>query len=106
MSDNFWIFMLIPIVGVAIGAILNGLTGQAQIASLQSKFVGLGNLKGKTFVEISDTVGQPNASTVTGNQTICTWTNPPLPGAPIYSITLIFTDGICAGIAQEQTINP
>ena len=65
-------------------------------ANLQSKFVGLGTLKGKTKNEIISVVGPPNSISAAANgKTLYQWI------ATGYHIALPFDGDACEGVTHQ-----
>lgn len=69
---------------------------------LREDFIAMGELRGKTFSEIKQEVGEPKAivpctAAETGRPgTLCTWEHIP------YSITLLFDENmVCLGVNRE-----
>jgi hypothetical protein len=67
--------------------------------NLNTKFVRLGELKGRRRPEIEAAVGPPNAvSTVAGGKTLCQWMQPG------YHIALLFDNDVCEGVTHEVRV--
>lgn len=88
---------IITTIGGIIGFILIAAFVRAPGNSLNSKFVKLGTLKGKTYSEISKVVGPSNAVSAMGNgKKLRQWQ------ATGYHIALIFdSNDICEGVSSE-----
>ena len=81
---GIFLFMIMSVLTVAPGR------------SLQSKFIGLGTLAGKSKEEIISVVGAPNSiSLLPDDKTLLQWM------ATGYHIALIFNDDICEGVSHE-----
>lgn len=94
-----WIF-LIPIIALVLGAIIKGcVTTPSQ--ELNKKFVGLGTLSGKSYVDIVRVVGEENSKHSIGDGTfLCQWVQ------PAYHIALLFdANMICIGVSSETRVD-
>ena len=88
-------FILIFIGGIVLYAIISAMT-TAPGRSLQSKFVGMGTLTGKSKNEIIAVVGSPNSiSALPDGKAVLQWM------ATGYQIALIFNGDICEGVSHE-----
>ena len=89
-------FLLISIIGGSILYFIIQALVKAPGASLQSKFVGLGTLKGKTRNEIIAVVGPPNSISAAANgKTLYQWL------ATGYHIALLFDGDTCEGVTHQ-----
>jgi len=88
------------IVGVVGGAILIGIINvvvRLGGGALRTKFIKLGDLRGKTSGQIIARVGQPQSrSQIEADSTLLQWM------ATGYHISLIFKDDICQGVHHES----
>ena len=93
--ENVMEFIWIVIGGIALYAVISAMT-TAPGRSLQSKFVGMGTLVGKSKNEIISVVGSPNSiSAISDGKVVLQWM------ATGYHIALIFNDEICEGVSHE-----
>ncbi|SAL14187.1 hypothetical protein AWB70_00509 [Caballeronia cordobensis] len=106
MAESYLIVMGIAFAVLFVGGCLNSMTGQSQAKSLNSRFVSLGNMGGKTYDDIVSVVGEPRAQSSSGGITVCTWGTSPLPGAQQYQVTLVFENDVFTRIADETTTSP
>ncbi len=88
--------VILPILlGLVLFAVISSLV-RAPGQNLRTKFVKLGQLKGKTKAEIVAIVGPPNSfSAVAGGKTVCQWM------ATGYHIALLFDGEVCQGVTHE-----
>lgn len=88
-------FVWVLIGGIALFAIISAMT-TAPGRSLQSKFVGMGTLSGKSKNQIIAVVGAPNSiSALPDGKSLLQWM------ATGYHIALIFNGDICEGVSHE-----
>jgi hypothetical protein len=88
-------FIWVVIGGMVLFAIISALT-TAPGRSLQSKFVGMGTLAGRTKDEIIAVVGAPNSiSALPNSKVVLQWM------ASGYHIALIFNGEVCEGVSHE-----
>ena len=91
MDGYFLVILLLPIIAV--------IAWSLQASSLQSKFLRMGALLGRTRNEIIAAVGQPNSvSSIGPNQTLLQWQTTG------YHIALTFTGEVCNGISYEYSM--
>jgi hypothetical protein len=91
-------FVLLIVGGLVLYAIISALV-RVPGQNLGTKFVKLGQLKGKTKAEIVAAVGPPNAvSVAAGGKTLCQWM------ATGYHIALLFDDELCEGVTHESSV--
>ncbi len=97
--DEFLDWILIGCGGLIGYMIINAIV-RAPGASLNSKFVKLGTLKGKSLSEITRVVGPPNAVSSLGNgKKLRQWQE------TSYHIALVFdANDICEGISSEISV--
>jgi uncharacterized membrane protein YadS len=89
--ELIWMF----IVGIVLFGIISAMITESG-RSLQSKFVGMGVLAGKSKNEIISVVGAPNSiSALPDDKTILQWM------ATGYHIALIFNGDVCEGVSHE-----
>lgn len=89
-------FLLVSIIGGLILYAVISMMVKAPGSSLQSKFVGLGTLKGKSKAEIISVVGPPNSISAAANgRTLSQWL------ATGYHIALLFDGETCEGVTHE-----
>ncbi len=87
------IFALIG--GLVLAGVISAMVKQPG-RNLNSKFISLGELKGKTKEEITSVVGPPNSISATPEgKTVCQWM------ATGYHIALLFDGEVCEGITHE-----
>jgi hypothetical protein len=88
-------FIWIPFLGLGMFAITRVLV-KAPGRSLQSKFVAINPLAGKTKTQIIAAAGPPNSvSALPGGKSLLQWL------ATGYHISLIFNGEICEGVRHE-----
>lgn len=98
---EFMLVWIVPIIGGLIWYIITSAAVKAPGSVLQSRFVSLGTLAGKSYSEITAKVGNPNSisNTVGADGKIVKirqWT------ATGYHIVLLFDENdICLGISNE-----
>ena len=97
---EFWYVWVLPIVGGLIWYLVTQVIVEAPGAVLQQKFIKLGTLKGKSFNEIQNACGAPNATSVGANGVkIYQWM------ATGYHIVLLFDENdICLGVSSETAV--
>ena len=97
---EFWYVWVLPIVGGLIWYLVTQVIVEASGAVLQQKFIKLGTLKGKSFNEIQNACGAPNATSVGANGVkIYQWM------ATGYHIVLLFDENdICLGVSSETAV--
>ena len=97
--DDFMEWILIA-AGGWIGYLIISALVRVPGASLNSKFVKLGTLTGKSLSEITRVVGPPSAVSAIGNgKTLRQWQE------TSYHIALIFDENdICEGISSEISV--
>ena len=97
---QYWYFYVLPIVGGLILYLIIHAVVRAPGSSLQSKFVKLGTLKGKTLQEITAACGQPNSISATADgKKVRQWM------ATGYHIVLLFDENdICLGVSSETKV--
>jgi hypothetical protein len=101
--DNTFLLFILPTVG---GILLYSLTKMSVLSkgrNLQASFRGLGQIAGKTRVDIVQAVGPPNSiSSLAGDKTILQWISPG------DHIALRFKgqaeDSICEGVTHETAV--
>lgn len=94
MEYSVWIILGGIVLAVFISALVRA-PGQ----SLNSRFVALGELRGKTKDEIVSAVGPPNSvSAAPEGKTVCQWI------ATGYHIALLFDGDTCEGITHESRV--
>lgn len=82
---------------ILLGGVITAAKKSAQGAELQQKFVGLGNLVGKTKDEIIAAVGPPNSlSSMGDDSTLLQWQTQG------YHIALLFRGELCEGVTHEH----
>ncbi len=90
------------IIAVVGGLVLFGLISalvKAPGHSLNTKFVQLGELKGKSRQEIEAVVGPPNAvSAIAEGKSVCQWMQTG------YHIALLFSGETCEGVTHEVRV--
>ncbi len=99
---------ILPVLGGFVLSIIIAASVSASISAsvrepgetLNEKFVELGTLTGKTYEEIVDACGNPNAiSSLPYGKRLCQWQ------ATGYHIALIFDkDDICEGVSSEISV--
>ena len=96
---------LLPIIGVVaflglwvfFDALIKGSRGQ----SLATRFVNMGDLRGKTMEQIVEVVGRPQfAATWPDGRLVAEWAH------GTYQIALVFKANICEGVLGEQVTQP
>lgn len=96
--DNILIYIGPLVGGLILYAIIHAVV-RAPGSSLNSKFVELGTLKGKTLEEIKAKVGAPNSVSYKGTTKVCQWMQTG------YHIVLIFDENdICQGVTHETSV--
>lgn len=103
MSGSLLLFILIPIVVAGIVGGIKAMSSQSQVNDLNAKFISLGNLKGKTYEEIVEIVGPPKSNSVAGNTRVCVWMTDIAAGAPTYTVSLVFRNGLCESLSEHST---
>lgn len=85
---------------IILGSIISAALKSASTPALQTGFISLGNLIGKTQAEIVQVVGSPNSVSALGDgRYLAQWMAPD----SRYHIALIFTAAaICEGISHEH----
>lgn len=97
---QYWYLYVLPLVGGLILYLIIRALVRAPGASLNSKFVKLGTLKGKTLQEITSVCGKPNSvSTTAEGIKVRQWI------ATGYHIALLFDENdICLGVSSETKV--
>ena len=94
----WWIF-LIPLAALIVGVIIKACTTTPS-QELNTKFIAMGTLAGKTYNEIVSVVGDPNSKDRIGDTYLCQWIQ------PAYHICLLFdTNWICLGVQSETKVD-
>ena len=91
-------YFILPLIGGIILYFIISVAVRSGGAMLNKKFVDLGVLKGKSYVEIEKAVGKPNSvSSAKGGKTIKQWIRTG------YHIALIFDEkDICEGVSHQS----
>ena len=94
-GDEMEYMIWVVLGGVLLAVVISALV-KAPGQSLNSRFVALGELKGKTKDQIVAVVGPPNSVSVAGEgKTVCQWM------ATGYHIALLFDGDTCEGVTHE-----
>ncbi len=97
---EFWYVWVIPLVGGLLWFIISQALVKAPGTVLQTKFIQLGTLSGKSLSEITTKCGAPNSVSATGDgKKVCQWM------ATGYHIVLLFDENdICLGVSNETKV--
>ena len=96
---EYMAYMILPLIGGLVLFFIMQAGVKSPGRALQSKFVSLGSLKGRSKTEIVAVVGLPNSiSGLPNGKTLCQWM------ATGYHIALRFDGEICEGITHEVAV--